>query len=578
MSGTPKTPQRVVTAEEVAAYQNSQEYLAAANASPPSSEWGDTEDGINEEAGPSTSMSATLENSLNGNRESSISQQNSPQIIEQNLKTEKLQHEADTAKGATNDTQKMVKFRKDEDLDLRYGSQSYMRMWMPRERAINELASMWKLVALIPGPGLPEEKLRGYLTDTLDGFKTKAIKLAHAQRQIQLLNNSLKRTEDECDRRAGEVGWYEDQNAYLNNELEQLEAVQLAYQHHALFHPPLGEYERLTLENANLREELAGAARGSVHLPVGGERSLVLVQSEIRSISILPETSSASLPALLVNQPNAPPRHKKTHRAGKKHKKPHLGRNPSLQASQEDASDGDLMISPVAASASNDSAGVSLHSVDVTEDMEDEVEDSPVDGYPFASWYEPRQETTIEEEEEEDEVVNNDISIQHHSSEETPSKSKPSKFEAFVMILLSFMLFGLATHTAFVRFGSATYSIFSGSRLIFAETSVNVQQDVVNLSGINSFYYSVSNMVNMETYGQLSPESLIEVPTNKSLVEVMVKENLDEAPDPILIYRLASKLFTANRMPPVSFTRQLRELENTVAPTLQIFGRAWGSW
>jgi len=62
------------------------------------------------------------------------------------------------------------------------------------------------------------------------------------------------------------------------------------------------------------------------------------------------------------------------------------------------------------------------------------------------------------------------------------------------------------------------------------------------------------------------------------MVDSSVDEDAEDAPDPLLVYRLASKLFIANRMPPISFTAQLRELERTVAPTLQILSGVWESW
>jgi len=417
--------------------------------------------------------------------------------------------------------------------------------------------------------------------------------------QIQNLEGLLQTTEIGRDQLAENVVGLETDNVQLNKDLSKSKALHNSYQNHALFHPPLGEYNKLKIKISNLHKKVAGlekvikdkdeeldnadqqifTANRILGWPVCRQRPLVLVESKIQSISILPEISSA---VHLVSQSNTPP-NKKIHRAGKKNKKPYLGRKTPRQASQEDASDDDFIIRPVTATSNNDSAGASLHSVEEVEGLGDEVEDIPDDGYPFASWYEPRQETTIEEaeedEDEEDEVVNNDFTIQHPSSRQTPSMSNPSKLRVFFTRLLLFLLLlSPDIHTAFVLFGPAGYTVFMGTGLILPVNSVNLHNDVVNLPGIISIDNNMYNIVNLESYDQLSPESIIEVPTNKSLVEVLAKDNHEEAPDPMLVYRLASKLFTANRMPPVSFTRQLRELENTVAPTLQILMRVWGSW
>jgi hypothetical protein len=143
-------------------------------------------------------------------------------VMKHQAEIEELQYKVDTRKRAVFDAKAQTRFWRDEDLDLKHGPSFSAPKKLTRSQA-SEFASLQKLVALIPGESYPEENLKNYLLDTLHGYKSKAVKLALAHCEIQLLNNAHKKLEDERDRLVGNLGWCEDIRAYDNKEIVKLE-------------------------------------------------------------------------------------------------------------------------------------------------------------------------------------------------------------------------------------------------------------------------------------------------------------------------------------------------------------------
>jgi len=222
---------------------------------------------------------------------------------------------------------------------------------------IEELSTLRTLITLIPGSGFLEEKLKGYLLATLPEFGRQATDLAGAlngQRQLENLFDEVAAQRDENSRA---VIREEAINEHLGRQLRESRALHNAYQHHALFHPPLGEYERLEVENVKLKDQVIEYERIVTDLTWDINQKNAQLEgysdaiedmrwnfrcfrrtcgrSEIQGAFIPLEIAPIGRENVVAEPSSTKSSHKKIRRARRKNKKKNLGRN-ALESIREE--------------------------------------------------------------------------------------------------------------------------------------------------------------------------------------------------------------------------------------------------